>query len=43
VQNFTTYAAATVASARNPEGAHTFLRFLQSERARALLRARGVE
>jgi molybdate transport system substrate-binding protein len=43
VQNFTTYAAATVASARNPEGARTFLRFLQSERARALLRPRGVE
>jgi molybdate transport system substrate-binding protein len=43
VQNVTTYAAAAVASGRNPEGARTFLRFLQSERARALLRARGVE
>jgi molybdate transport system substrate-binding protein len=43
IQNTTTYAATGVANARNPEGGRTFLRFLQSERARALLRARGVD
>jgi molybdate transport system substrate-binding protein len=43
VQNYTTYAAAAVTAAANPQGARTFLRFLQSERARGLLRTRGVE
>jgi len=43
VQNYTTYEAVTVAGARNAEGARTFLRFLQSARARALLRPQGVE
>lgn len=43
VQNVTVYAAATVAGARNGEGARTFLRFLQSARARTLMRPQGVE
>jgi molybdate transport system substrate-binding protein len=43
VQNTTAYAATVVAGARNGDGARTFLRFLQSDRARALMRARGVE